>query len=215
MKLAIRLIIVLLIGLPIGLMAAPEQPLSLYTQQLLELLNLFKKLDEATAARMAENERYLMAKSMLRLSGAFYQLRNDKNRFEYGIRWGIANGQHIHPDMYGYVSMLQYTLSCLSAQLNEKGARIGALVGFDGPAVEKTLAKGLELKSRSLDDLIAKLGLDPETPNLDQLILADAAAAEEAADALYKKTAEFAHVLDPSVVPPEHPPRCVFPNDNP
>ena len=213
MILAIRLIVVLSLVLPIGAIAASRQPLTSYTRQLIELLNLFKKLDEAAATRMAENERYLMAKAMLRLSSAFYRLRNDKEELVRQIERGRRHGDRA--DVAHAVFALRSTVRCLSAQLNDKGARIGALVGFDGPAVEEQLREGLQGKILTLDDLLEDLGLSPRTPNLDEAIVNDARAAQKAADALYRRTAEFAHVLDPSVVAPQHFERCVYPDEDP
>jgi hypothetical protein len=53
---------------------AVENPLSTYTRTLVDLMNVFGKLDRAAADRMMENERYLLARLMLRMSNGFYAL---------------------------------------------------------------------------------------------------------------------------------------------
>ncbi|NKM55863.1 hypothetical protein GFL21_15230 [Rhizobium anhuiense] len=188
---------------------AAKEPFSDYTHSLIELVNVFKKLDEVTASRIAANERHLLAKAMLRLSAAFYQLRVDKSAFYSSVYQGFASwGGRVPPDMYQSVVILQKTERCLFKNFNDVGARLGALIDLDGQEFEATLSGELEQKSRSLASLIERLGMNPSTPDIDKLILADAKAAADAAENLYRKSAEFAHVLDPSVVPPEHPPRC-------
>jgi hypothetical protein len=56
---------------------------------------------------------------------------------------------------------LRMALACLAGQLNDKGARIGALVGFNGPAVEKHLRDGIIAKGSSLSDIVRALGPPP------------------------------------------------------
>ena len=63
----------------------------------------------------------------------------------------------------------------------------------------------VKTKIQNVDDLVEELGLDPSTPNLLDAVNKDGMAAEEAAEALYSKTNELAHILDPAVLPPENP----------
>jgi hypothetical protein len=196
---------ILLLSLGAGQSTESSNALSSYTKQLIDLTNLFQKLDKATAERMAANERYLMAKAMLRLSGGFYSLKRDKAQFVRAALRSIEWNNRGAPGMYESAAILQGTLDCLAAQFHKDGSRIGALVGFDGPSVSQQFEVLLEKKADSVDRIIHELGFDPKTPNLTDAIVKDAQAAWDAADALYRKTAEFAHVLDPSVIPPDHP----------
>jgi hypothetical protein len=106
---------------------------------------------------------------------------------------------------------LKDSLNCLTAQLNDDGARIGALVGFDGPKVEKQLRMTLDQKVQLVDELVKELGLDPSTPDLFDAVNKDGKATEEAAEALYLKSNEFSHILNPSVLAPPNPHVCSYP----
>lgn len=191
--------------------AAESNSLSAYTKQLIQLMDVFGKLNEAVAQRMQANERHLMAKAMYRLSGGFYELRGDKNRLTNMVRYAIERDD-FHPDLYGSVQSIKYTLRCMKDRFGERGGRIGALLGIDGMRVIETLEGGLEGKSRSVAALVASIGLDPKSSNLSQRVLEDAEQAEAAARFLYTKSVEFARLLDPTAIPPEQPTRCHQPD---
>ena len=90
---------------------------------------------------------------------------------------------------------------------------IGALSEIDGAVVEGNLRKGLQEKVADLRQVVNDLGLGSQTSEeLKAAIIRDGSKAKEAADNLYRKTAEFAHILDPNVVAPERPEPCVKPS---
>ncbi|UPK26756.1 hypothetical protein [Bradyrhizobium sp. 195] len=201
----------ILFSLNVGQAAENPNALSSYTKQLIDLMNLFEKLDKATADRMAANERYLMAKAMLRLSGGFYRLKEDKARFARAVLLVIDSPRSAYdPMIYESSVLLQRTLNCLAAQFRKDGPRIGALVGFDGPSVARQFEIRLDAKARTVDKIVNELGLDPAAPDLKEVVVKDAETAWDTADALYRKSVEIAHSLDSSVVPPDRP-FCEFP----
>jgi hypothetical protein len=178
-----------------------------YVDELTQLLTSFKKLDKATADQMASNERYLLAKDMLHLSANFYQLMLDKQEYLRQLYISIHD-RNISPNMYSAVVIIEFEIRCIGEHLRDRGARIGALVDLDGASVESVLRSGLQHKSRSIGSLLEHLSLDQSDPKLEEEIIADADAARTVAEELYKETARFAHVLDPSVIPQERYSRC-------
>lgn len=182
-----------------------EDSLTSYTEQLVKLVGLFSELDQTVADRMNANERYIMAKHMLRLSSNFYYLMLRKDDLMRAVYKSAMEFHGSSPDLYSSTVFIKSELRCLSKSLQGDGARIGALVGFDGPSVEEGLRITLQNKILNIDDLVYQLGLGHNSPDLKQLIINDAEAAHKASHTLYVKTAEFAHVLDPSVIPPEKP----------
>jgi hypothetical protein len=71
----------------------------------------------------------------------------------------------------------------------------------------------LNQKVQLVDELVKELGLDPLTPKLPEAVKKDGQAVEDAVQTLYEKTNEFAHVLNPSVLPPTNPPMCTYPSE--
>jgi hypothetical protein len=69
----------------------------------------------------------------------------------------------------------------------------------------------LDAKSRRVDQLVAALGFDLSTPDLLDIIQKDADTAWTAAESLYMKKNEFAHILDPRVLPPKDSHACTRP----
>lgn len=199
--------------------ARAEDEFSSYTKALVDVLTLFTKLDAVTAERMAASERYVLAKSMLRLSAAFYQLRTDKKALYDGVLdlaqldGGADNFAHTvtSSDFADRVRKLQGTQRCLSRRFNDVAYRLAPLIDLNGADFEAEINRTLDMKYSRLRDLLADIGLDSSTDDAEERIVADSLAATEAADKLYRKTAELAHVLDPSVPPPEHPPACTDP----
>lgn len=187
------------------LLSRAENDLTSYIEQLVTLVGTFSKLDQAVADRMSANERYIMAKHMLRLSSNFYYLMLRKDELTRQVYQSVFEFHGPSQELYAATVVIKAELRCLSKTLQGDGARMGAFVGFDGPSVEQSLRVTLEDKIGSLNDLTDHLGIDHNTPNLKQAIIDDATAAHKASYALYTKTAEFAHILDPSVIPPEEP----------
>jgi hypothetical protein len=59
------------------------------------------------------------------------------------------------------------------------------------------------------------MGMEPSVSDglaLRATIEADGEKARQTAEQLYKMTAEFANLLDPTVIPPEHPAPCIKPS---
>jgi hypothetical protein len=195
---------------------AVENPLSTYTRTLVDLMNVFGKLDRAAADRMMENERYLLARLMLRMSNGFYALMYAKADLVKAMEDSSVPGASIDYGTYvPAVQKLQREVECLSAQFKDKGARIGALSEIDGISVERDLRKGLEEKVDDLKKVVRDMGMDPSASDglaLKAMIAADGEKARGTAERLYKMTAEFAHVLDPTVIPPEHPEPFIRPS---
>jgi hypothetical protein len=210
---AFRLITGLVLLLPVASTVAAENPLSTYTRTLIDLMNVFGKLNQAVADRMKEDERYVLARLMSRLSTGFYALMNAKGDFAKALEDSAAPGASIDYGTYvPAVQKLQQAVACLSAQFKDKGARIGALSEIDGTSVESNLRKGLEEKADDLKKVVQDLGMNPSGSDrlvLKATIMADGEKAREAAERLYKMTAEFAHVLDPTVIAPDRPPPCI------
>src|SRR5215470_13349098 len=145
MPTAFRLLIVLALLSPSALTVAAENPLSTYTITLTDLLKVFSKLNAAIADQMKENDRYVLAKWMLNLSSGFYGLMNAKAGLTKAMEEGSAPGAFINYSTYvPAVQKLQKEVECVSAQLNDRGARIGALLEIDGASVESKLRRGLE-----------------------------------------------------------------------
>ena len=186
---------------------ALESDITSYTSELIKLFDLFGKLDKAAADRMKQNERYLLAKEMLRLSSSLYHLTVAKNEYMHEVVWSIRR-KNISPDMYMRAVVLQRAVQCVSRRLTGNGARLGALVEINGAAVEESLRKGLEAKSLNLESMINHLGFDPKSPDLEAIVIKDATKASKISNALYKMTADFAHILDPNVIPPNEATVC-------
>src|SRR5437016_3271733 len=96
---------------------AAENPLSTYTKTLIDLIDVFGKLDRTIADRMKENERYLLAKLMSRMSSGFYALMNAKADLAKSMENSAAPGAPIDYGTYvPAVQKLQKAVECLSAQ---------------------------------------------------------------------------------------------------
>jgi hypothetical protein len=187
--------------------------ISEFTKQLVELMGIWGKLNQATADRMKENERYLLAKAMLRLSSGFYALKVAKEDFVASIEASPTNGT-IDTRLYvPAVQKLEAAVKCFSAQLTDQGARLGALSEIDGAGVESNLRKGLQEKVADLHQVAQELDIAKGSQNIETLkasIITDGNAAVAASDHLQRKSAEFAHILDPSAVLSGQPP-CGIP----
>src|SRR5271169_457652 len=116
-------------------------PLAEFTKQLVELMGIWSQLNQATADRMKENERYLLAKAMLRLSSGFYALKVAKEDFVASIKAVPADGSIDFSLYIPAVDKLNSAITCFSKQLTGQGARLGALSGIDGATVESNLRK--------------------------------------------------------------------------
>lgn len=211
-----RLFIVLALLSPSALTVAAENPLSTYTITLTDLLKVFSKLNIAVADQMKENERYVLAKWMLNLSSGFYGLMNAKAGLTKAMEESSVPGASINYSTYvPAVQKLQKEVECVSAQLKDRGARIGALREIDGASVESNLRRGLEEKVVDLKKVVRDMGMEPSASDglaLKATIEADGEKARQTAEQLYKMTAEFAHLLDPTVIAPEHPGPCIKPS---
>jgi hypothetical protein len=174
-------------------------------------MNVISTLNKAVADQMKENEHYALATLMLRMSSGFYELMNAKKDYTKELEAISAPGAFINYNTYvPAVQKLEEAVECLSAQFKDKGARIGALSEIDGPTLERNLRKGLDEKASDLKRVVRDLGMDPGPDQLalKATIMADGEKARDTAEQLYKMTADIAHILDPSVIPPEHPPPC-------
>ncbi|NKN12294.1 hypothetical protein [Rhizobium laguerreae] len=201
---------VILFAVVVLLEASPttaQESFSAYTKSLIDLMNVFDKLDEAVATKIAANERYLLAKSMLRLSASLYQLRNEKRNFYDNVQSGLKDNGEIPQELYFDIQALKATTECLSTNFRDIGARLGAAAP-QGQALEAALYRELHAKTEKISEIVKALHIDPARSNLKETILADAKTATDAADHLYRKSAEFAHVLDPKVTAPAYRPGC-------
>jgi hypothetical protein len=201
------------------LTVAAEDPLSHFTSALTDLLSAFGKLNTAVADKMKENERYLLARWMQNLSNGFYGLMYAKQDLTKAMEQSSEPGASINYSTYvPAVQRLQKEVDCVSAQLKDKGARIGALgplSDIDGISIERKLRAGLEEKVSDLKKVVADMGIEPSGSDglaLKATIEADGEKARQAAERLYQMTSDFARVLDPTVIAPEHPIPCVKPS---
>jgi hypothetical protein len=89
------------------------------------------------------------------------------------------------------------------------------LSDIDGISIERKLRAGLEEKVSDLKKVVADMGIEPSGSDglaLKATIEADGEKARQAAERLYQMTSDFARVLDPTVIAPEHPIPCVKPS---
>jgi hypothetical protein len=166
--------------------------LSDFTNQLVELMGIWGKLNQATADTMKENDRYPLAKAMLRLSSGFYALKVAKKGFVASIEAVPTNGTIDYSVYVPAVQKLETAVKCFSAQLTDQGARLGALSEIDGVAVESNLRKGLEEKVADLHEVAQNLDVARGSQNIQTLkasIIADGNAAVAASDYLQRKSA--------------------------
>src|SRR6266478_674311 len=190
---AFRLFIGLALLSPSALTVAAENPLSTYTRTLTDLLGVFGKLNMAVADQMKENERHVLARWMLNLSNGFYGLMNAKADLAKAMEESAVPGASINYRAYvPAVQKLQKEVECVSAQLKDKGARIGALSEIDGISVERNLRAGLEEKVNDLKKVVRDMGI--ELTGSDELALkatiaADGEKARQTAERLYEMTA--------------------------
>lgn len=180
-----------------------------YTEQLIDLMGLWTKLNQAVADRMQQNERYLLAKAMLRMSSGFYALKIAKEDFVASIEASPSNGTINYNTYLPAEQKLEKAVQCFLTQLNSDGARLSVLTDINGHEVETNLRKGLEQKVADLHQVAKDLGVmpvDEDVLALKALLVKDGNAAVAAADYLQQKSADFAHILDPSLVLSGQPP---------
>jgi hypothetical protein len=193
-----------LAALPLpSLGAADDKPLSDYTEQLIDLMAFWGKLNQKVAERMQQNERYLLAKAMLRMSSGFYGLKIAKDGFAASIEAEPPDGTIDYGSYVPAVQKLQAAVDCFMKQLNGEGARLGVMTEINGSDIEANLRKGLEEKVADLREVARDLDVranDKDNAALKAVLIKDANAAVAAADYLQRKSAEFAHILDPSAV---------------
>lgn len=191
--------------------ALAESPQSPYTQQLIDLLNVFSKLDKVVAERMKANERVLLAKAMVRMSSGFYTIMIAKDEFVSAIR-NSADFRIDYKTYWPAVKKLSDAAECLAKEFKDKGARIGALNEIDGETIERNLRKGTEVKVNTLRLIMQTLEI-AQAPGSDvelkAVIIADGEKARDLAERLYKKAFELARGLDPNVILPDRPALCV------
>jgi hypothetical protein len=188
--------------------SADDNPLSHFTKQLVDLMGLWSQLNQAVADRMKQDERYVLAKAMLRLSSGFYALKVAKEDFVASIRAAPTNGTIDYRTFLPAVQKLEGAVTCFKKQLTDQGARLGTLTEINGKDVEANLRKGLEGKVAGLEQVAKDLDLSSGNQSVEELkasIIKDGNSAA-AADYLQQKSAEFAHVLDPSVILSGQPP---------
>ncbi len=186
-----------------------DKPLSDYTEQLINLMALWNKLNQAVADRMQQNERYLLAKAMLRMSSGFYALKTAKDGFVASLEAEPPNGAIDYSSYVPAVQKLQAAVQCFIAQLNSEGARLGVMTEINGKDIETNLRKGLEEKVADLRQVAKDLDIRTDSQDMAALkatLIRDGNAAVAAADHLQQKSAEFAHILDPSAVLSGEPP---------
>lgn len=186
-----------------------DKPLSNYTEQLIELMGFWAKLNQAVAGRMNQNERYLLAKAMLRMSSGFYALKISKDGLVASIEAEPSNGAIDYSSYVPAVQKLQVAVQCFMAQLNSEGARLGVMTEVNGTDIETNLRKGLEEKVADLRQVAKDLDIRTDSQDVATLkatLIKDGNAAVAAADYLQRKSAEFAHILDPSAVLSGDPP---------
>ena len=189
--------------------AADEKPLSDYTQQLIDLMAFWGQLNQKVADRMQQNERYLLAKAMLRMSNGFFALKIAKSGLVASIEAEPANGTIDYGSYGPAVEKQQAAVECFIKQLNSEGARLGVMTEINGQDIEASLRRGLEEKVADLRDIARDLDVrtnNPDLPALKATLIKDANAAVAAADYLQRKSAEFARILDPSAVLSGQPP---------
>ena len=193
--------------------ATDAKPLSDYTQQLIDLMAFWGQLNQKVADRMQQNERYLLAKAMLRMSSGFYALKIAKDGLLASIEAEPANGTIDYGSYVPAVQKQQAAVECFMKQLNGEGARLGVMTEINGQEIETSLRRGLEEKVADLRQVARDLDVrtnDQDLPALKATLIKDANAAVAAADYLQRKSAEFAHILDPSAVL-SGPPPCGAP----
>jgi hypothetical protein len=186
-----------------------DKPLSDYTEQLINLMALWSKLNQAVADRMQQNERYLLAKAMLRMSSGFYALKIAKDGYVASIEAEPPNGAIDYSSYVPAVQKLQEAVQCFIRQLDSEGARLGVLTELNGKDIETNLRKGLEEKVADLRQVAKDLDVRTDSQDVATLkasLIKDGNAAVAAADYLQQKSAEFAHILDPSAVLSGEPP---------
>jgi hypothetical protein len=188
--------------------------MSSYTKQLIELMGVWGQLNQATADRMKEDERFLLAKEMLRMQAGFHALRTAKGDFVSSVQAGPEDGAIDYRAYVPAVRRLEDAVKCFLAQLTADGARLGALTGIDGQAIESNLREGLDEKVADLRQVAQDLKLahdSQDTGTLKDRIVSDGNKAVAAAGYLQQKSGEFAHMLDPSAVLSGQPPCGVKP----
>jgi hypothetical protein len=108
--------------------SAPDEELnslSEFTKQLIGLMGLWGRLNQATADRVKGNERYLLAKAMPRLSSDFYALKIAKEGFVASIEAIPADGTIDLSVFIPAVNKLDVAIQCFSEQLTNQGAGLG------------------------------------------------------------------------------------------
>lgn len=181
--------------------AAGDKPLSAYTEQLISLMGFWDKLNQAVADRMHQNERYLLAKAMLRMSSGFSALKIAKDRYVAAIEAEPPNGTIDYSVYVPAVQKVQAAVQCFIAQLDSEDARLGVMTEINGKDIEASLRKGLDDKVADLRQVAKDLDVrtsSQDIPTLKATLIKDGNAAVEAAEYLQQKSAEFARILDPS-----------------
>jgi hypothetical protein len=171
--------------------------LSSYTKSLILLAKGVDKLTNFTAERIATNERYVLAKAMVRLAGGFYALMIAKEKFVVAAELGVREGKtHFGEDE---LTDLRYSLSCVSDILSGNDFRIAASMGLEGDDYARLLRQSIRGKESVLSELARDLKAAPSDPQLREKILKDGEKARDFADGLYKTAMEVAKRLDDKV----------------
>jgi hypothetical protein len=184
----------------LSIAASAADSFSAYTKSLVDLMNIYDKLDEAAAKKIAANERYLLAKAMLRLSSSFYQLKNDKSDFYDTVENSLKGDGRVPPKLYDDIQALKDTTACLSKNLNDVGARLGVAAETQGQDLETALQNDIHLKASMISEIVRELEIGSTGPDVLSTVLADAKIARDTAEQLYRKSADFAKLLDPDAV---------------
>jgi hypothetical protein len=146
---------------------------------------------------------------MLRISSGFYALKVSKHDFVEAVRAEPSDSSIDYSVYVPVVDKQQAAVQCFIDQLNQVGARLGALEDVHGADVENALRQGLDAKVADLRDIARQLKLAQGSEDIEALkqrIIADADQAVAAAGLLQEKSVAFAHTLDPSVTLQGRPP---------
>jgi hypothetical protein len=169
---------------------ADSSSVSTATSQLLKLIDVFKKLDDAVAKKMEENERHLLALAMVRLSSGFYGLAQAKHKFVTSVEQDQPLKNSL--EYSETVRNLQDSVTCFQEQFASDGPRMLVFTDIDGPKVAESLQHGLDVKVASLNQLARDLGIASQNGDLKEIIVRDARNAEEAANQLANEAVRFA-----------------------
>jgi hypothetical protein len=128
------------------------------------------------------------------------QPRPDQSCRRWGLQRGLDGNRQISDQLRHDILVLKRTTGCLSQNFKDVGARLGAAAEAQGKDLERALKKELAKKASNLSEIIDALDINSKSPELKAKILADAKAARDGAERPYDISADFAQVLDPTVV---------------